>query len=104
MRVYRAARSSWRGGPRHSNPETIVFVSRTTRTEAFPSLAARGIDLGLDFLLAHRRDLECRKPCHGFAEARGGVVARFLLPAAEEVDEIFDLRHPLGRQLLQFLD
>jgi hypothetical protein len=52
-------------------------------------LATRGIDLGLDFLLAHRRDLECRKPCHGFAEARGGGVARFLLPGAEEVDEIF---------------
>ena len=51
----RAASNTCRGFPRHSRPETTVFVSATTRTGG-SSLSARCLDFCFDFGLGERRE------------------------------------------------
>src|SRR6266568_2208755 len=104
MRFSRAALMTCCGGPLQRRPETTILVSATIRTGAFPPLAPCCVDLGLDLVLAHRRKIERGKLCHRLAEARRGGVARLALSSAQEIDEILDLRHPFGRQVLQLLD
>lgn len=104
IRFARAALISCRGGPPQSSPETMVFVSATTRAETPPPLSPRGVDLGLDFVFAHRWKIECGEPGHRLAQARGGGIPRFLFAGAQKINEILDFGNALGWQRLQFLN
>jgi len=81
-----------------------TFVSATIRTEAGPSLAPRGLDLDLDFVFAHHREIHRRKLCHRLAQALRGGIPGFLVAGFEKIHEILDLRHPFGGQVLELLD
>src|SRR3990172_7324557 len=104
IRSSRAAWISCCGGPLQSSPERTVLVSATIRTEAFPALTSQGVDLGLDFVFAHGRQIERGKLGHGFPETLGGGIACFFVSRVQEVDEDLDFGHPLGRQVLELLD
>lgn len=81
-----------------------MFVSATIRTEPCPSLPPRSLNLGLDFVFAHGRNVECGKLCHGFAEALGSRIASFFIPTAQEIDEVLYLGPALWGQTFQLLD
>jgi hypothetical protein len=76
-------------------PDTIVLVSATIRM-ASPPLGACSVDLCLDLLPTHRRQVQRVEFSEGLPEAFGCL--RTSLGCLEEIQEMIRLSLPLWRQ------